>query len=160
MSIVSDTGPLIALAKVNQLTLLESLFGIVRVPPAVHRELFAKTGVESERLDEALSNYIQVAERPELASEIQLATLALDAGEREAVALAQALNLPLLMDDQLGRHSARRLGLGVTGTVGVLIEAKRRGRLPAVRPVLEEMRTQGYWLSDELIELASKLAQE
>jgi len=46
MSIVSNTGPLIALAKVNQLRLLEVLYQQVHLPPVVHRELLAKTGVE------------------------------------------------------------------------------------------------------------------
>ena len=51
MNIVSNTGPLIALAKADQLRLLESLFSQVHIPPAVHRELLAKSGVEAERLD-------------------------------------------------------------------------------------------------------------
>jgi predicted nucleic acid-binding protein len=160
MTIVSNTGPLIALAKVNQLGLLNKLFEMVYIPPAVHRELFAKTGLESTRLDEALTIYLHVAGRPELSKEVQLATQSLDLGEREAVALAHSMSLPLLIDDRLGRDAARRMGVNVTGSVGVLIEAKRQGRVAAVRPVLEQMRTQGYWLSDELIDLAAELAQD
>lgn len=61
MSIVSNTGPLIALAKVDLLPLLERLFKQVRIPPAVHRELLAKSGPEAARLDDALARFILVA---------------------------------------------------------------------------------------------------
>jgi uncharacterized protein len=61
MSAVSNTGPLIALAKVDQLDLLEQLFGQVHIPPAVQRELLARTGPEATRLDNALATFIQVA---------------------------------------------------------------------------------------------------
>ena len=47
MTVVSNTGPLVALAKVNQLSLLRQLFGQILIPLAVHRELLAKTGLES-----------------------------------------------------------------------------------------------------------------
>ena len=62
MSIVSNTGPLIALAKVNRLSLLEHLFGEVFVPAVVYRELLGKSGMEADRLDEALATFIHVAQ--------------------------------------------------------------------------------------------------
>ncbi len=63
MSIVSNTGPLIALAKANRLELLPALYGTVHIPPAVHRELLAKTGVEAARLDQALASWLMVDDR-------------------------------------------------------------------------------------------------
>ena len=66
----------------------------------------------------------------------------------------------LVIDDRLGRAAARRLGLAVTGTVGVLIRAKEVGLVPAVCPLLEEIRQQGYWLSDALLVTAARLAGE
>ncbi|HLE28262.1 MAG TPA: DUF3368 domain-containing protein [Anaerolineales bacterium] len=160
MSIVSNTGPLIALAKVNQLRLLEVLYQQVHLPPAVHRELLAKTGVEAERLDQALATFIRVADPLELTPEVQAATLSLGAGEREAVALAHHMRLLLVMDDQLGRQAAQGLDLEVTGTAGVLILAKQKGLIESVRKLLELMREHGYWLSDELITTAAELAGE
>lgn len=160
MSIVSNTGPLIALAKVGQLGLLAALFGTVHIPPAVHRELLGKTGPEAGRLDQALTEWLKVADRPEPSPETELALQPIDVGEREAIMLAQLMGLPLILDDRLGRQAARRLGLIVTGTVGVVIEAKRGGLIPAVRLVLEAMQAHGYWLSDELIDLAGALAGE
>lgn len=160
MSVVSNTGPLIALAKVDQLHLRERLFGQVYIPPAVHRELLAKSGLEAARLDEALSSFIQVKERPMFPAEVEALTNSLDVGEQEAVALAQQLSLPLVMDDRLGREAAQRLNVAVTGCVGVLIRAKQDSRVSSVRALLEQMRAQGYWLSDELIAAAASQAGE
>ena len=84
----------------------------------------------------------------------------LDVGEQQAIALAYARNTTLIIDERLGRQAARRLGLTVTGSTGVLIEAKQRGYIPSVRPLLEAARQQGYWLSDELIAIAVKMAGE
>lgn len=160
MSIISNTGPLIALAKANQLRLLESLFDQVHIPLSVHRELLAKSGVEAERLDQAFATFIRVVEHLEPAEAVRSVTLSLDRGEQEAVALAHQMKLTLLIDDRLGRQAARRLNLPVTGTISVLLHAKQEKLIPLVRPVLEEIRNQGYWLSDELIAAATGLARE
>jgi predicted nucleic acid-binding protein len=86
--VVSDTGPLIALAKVDQLILLERLFGKVIVPPAVERELLTKHGTESARLDDALLSFLDVVPLSVPSPEVETATLRLDLGEQQAVALA------------------------------------------------------------------------
>jgi predicted nucleic acid-binding protein len=160
VTVVSDTGPLIALAKVNQLRLLEQLYGQVRIPPAVHRELLAKRGPEAARLDDALAHFIGVAPVVQLSPEVEVATLGLDPGEGEAIALAYGRRTLLVIDDFLGRVAARRLGLSITGVVGLLIRAKEAALIPAVRPLLGEIRRQGYWLSDELLDVATRLAGE
>jgi predicted nucleic acid-binding protein len=64
------------------------------------------------------------------------------------------------MDERLGRAAGRRLGLSVTGSAGVLITAKERGLVSAVRPLLDGIRQRGYWLSDELVDAAARLAHE
>lgn len=160
MSIVSNTGPLIALAKADQLGLLASLFDQVHIPSAVHRELLAKSGVEAERLDQAFAAFIRIAEHTELSEPVRSVTLSLDRGEQEAVALAHRMSMTLLIDDRLGRQAARRLNLSITGTVGILLRAKQEKLIPLIRPVLEQIRNQGYWLSDELIAAATGLADE
>jgi predicted nucleic acid-binding protein len=60
----------------------------------------------------------------------------------------------------MGRQAARQLGLTITGSVGVLIEAKQQGYISAVVPLLLSARQQGYWLSDELIAVAAKMTGE
>ena len=60
MKIVSDTGPIIGLAKIDQIFLLKKLATEVLIPPFVQKELFGKIGVESDQIDQALSDFIQV----------------------------------------------------------------------------------------------------
>jgi predicted nucleic acid-binding protein len=160
MIVVSDAGPLIALAKVDRLHVLQELFDEICIPLAVHRELFAKLGLESSRLEDALQDFVQVAPSPTVSPAVAKATSRLHPGEREAIALAFERKALLLADDQMGRSAARRLGLAVTGVVGVLLRAKEAGHLETVGPVLVEMRQRGYWLSDEILVLAARLAGE
>jgi uncharacterized protein len=162
MSVVSNTGPLIALAKIDDLALLQQLFGEVFIPSVVYRELLGKAGAEVNRLDQALATFVHVHATPIVEGEPKVATAiqTLDAGERDAVALAYQMGIPLVIDDRLGRQAARRLNLPVTGVVGVLIHARKLDLIASVRDELESVRRQGYWLSDELIEAAAKLAGE
>lgn len=76
----------------------------------------------------------------------------LGAGEAEAIVLARELPADLLlMDEELGRRTARGLGLQVVGLVGVLVEARKRGLLPDAASIAEVLhRKAGFWLSADL----------
>lgn len=160
MSIASDTGPLIALAKADLLFVLKSLFEDVLIPPAVLDELLAKRGPEREQLDAALHDFVNITPLPVIPWRIEEATQVLGVGERHAIALAATTGISLVLDDRLGRTIAHKLGLSVVGTVGTIVEAKRTGIIPVVRPLEEHIRDCGYYLSDELIQTAAKLAEE
>ena len=82
--------------------------------------------------------------------------LDLDAGEAEAIALAVECQADLiLLDERLGRQAAQRMGLTVAGTLGVVIAAKDRGILTAVRPLLDALRADaGFWIGDVLYNAA------
>jgi predicted nucleic acid-binding protein len=160
VSVVSDAGPLIALAKANLLPILSALFQEVWIPPEVYREMLAKSSPECDWLRQALGGLIQVAPHSPLPPEVVTATIGLDEGERHAIAFALHSGLLLVMDDLQARHACRRFGLRVTGTVGVLLRAKQEGLLVCVRPVLDLMQGQGYWFSKSLIEQATELAGE
>lgn len=78
--------------------------------------------------------------------------LELDKGEAESIALAMegAADL-ILLDEQLGRHAAARLGLTMIGTLGVLIAAKDRGLITTVANELDALRDKaGFWIGDDL----------
>ncbi len=67
----------------------------------------------------------------------------------------------LLIDERKARKIARLVyGLDVIGTVRVLIDARQAGLIPSVRKLIEEMRTNGYWLHDRIVEYALKAADE
>ena len=162
MIVVADTGPVIALAKLDRLDVLDIFGAPVAVTPYVRRELLSKPASETKEIERALERRIQVRDVPTLGTKTKEVVGRLDPGEREAVALAAALDeeAVLIMDDQAGRRVARQLNCPVTGVIGVLLRAKERGRIDAVTPLLRQLQEGGYWLSDEIIEHARELADE
>lgn len=164
MTAVADTGPLIALAKVGKLEILLALYGDIRIPRGVEQELFAKQGPEHPILARALASFIHVDDPadgdPDESSLVSRQEEPRDLGESQAIALAKRLGVLLLIDEKRGREIARASGVRVSGVAGVLIQAKVHGIVPAVRPLLEQMQQKGYWLSDAVVEAASRLASE
>ena len=162
MRIVSNTGPIIGLAKIGRIELLKKLGEEVLIPPYVHKELFGKIGAEAVQIEMALNDFIRVA--PVKITELSITSVLaeLDEGERQAVALASELgeDVLLLMDDHAGRRAARELGVAITGLVGLLLVAKEKGLVDTLGSLLEGLRHAGYWLSDEVVEIARKLAGE
>ena len=85
----------------------------------------------------------------------------LDRGEAEAIALAQELGADLvIVDERLARRHTRRLGLSLTGTLGVLLRAKSAGLVPSVAPLIEQLLRGGIRLSDSVVAETLRLAGE
>lgn len=162
MILVVDTGPLIGLAKIRQIRLLEPLASAVLIPPAVQRELLSHRGSEVPLLEETVEERFHVEPPGEPPRDVEKATSTLDAGERAAIGLAHAVEREavLVMDDQAGRRVAQKLDLRVTGLIGVLLRSKERGEIKEVTSHLEALREQGYWLSEEIVATARRLAGE
>lgn len=93
---------------------------------------------------------------------VQLMGSGLDVGEADAIVLALETNAPLLlMDEKLGRAAATRVGIRVIGLRGVLIEAKRRGRVAEVRPLLDALRAgPGFYIAPALYSQVLRRAGE
>jgi predicted nucleic acid-binding protein len=148
--VVSDASPLIALAAVGRLELLRQLYAEVLLPEAVYEEVTAVQDAPGA-VEVRTSGWIHTQPLRDRMLAEALA-LELDAGEAEAIALAveQGADL-LLMDERRGRQAATRLKQRVVGVLGVLIEAKRHGNLPAVRPVLDALVSEaGFRISGAL----------
>ena len=162
MILVCDTGPIIALAKIDRLDVLRELGSRVLIPRAVYRELLAKVDDEFEGIETALGGFLEVEETGQGPVWMPERTAHLGRGEREAIRLATACGdqAVLIMDDRAGRTPARELGLSVLGVVGLLVRGKALGIVDSVGDTLEDMRANGYWLSDGVIRVGRRLAGE
>lgn len=162
MKIVSNTGPIIGLAKIDCLSILKDIASEVLIPPMVYRELLGKVGIETEGINNALNNFIHPMDLKPISPSIEESLAYLGEGERQAIGLALILkgDVLLLIDDRAGREVAERLNVSSTGSIGLLLLAKEKGLIEKVGPLVEEMRAQGYWLSDEVLGAAKRLAGE
>ncbi len=153
--VVADAGPLIALARGGYLQLLQTLYEIVVVPPAVHIELCPGSGRPgSKRLAEALEQGWLQVKTPSAGSlsAIDELLLILDPGEAEAIVLAEEIGCRfLLIDERKGRAVARRRGVPVAGIAGVMLTAKKRGFIDEVIPLIKELEQIGYRMSPALV---------
>ena len=81
----------------------------------------------------------------------------MDLGESEAIVLALEKQASyLIIDEFTGRQIADQYGLTVIGLLGVLVQAKQKGLIQAVKPHLEALRQQGFRLSQSLIDMVLK----
>ena len=148
--VVSDTSPIWALAFLGLLELLHEIYVCVSVPPQVAVEL--REGRSLPRVDAADFDYFLVQS---VTNEQRVLILEqyLDPGEAEAIALAEEIGAErLLMDERDGRAVAISLGLSVIGTLGILAEAKRRGLIPEIAPLLRRLREENrFRLSESLV---------
>ncbi len=163
MTFVCNAGLIIALAKIDQLSLLHQIASSVMIPETVFYEVMAKPGPETHRILSASRSFLHVEIPPKaLERSVRFASRHLDAGEREVIALASTIQPPVtaVLDDSAGRRVAAQLKIPVLGFVGLLLVAKKRRCITAVLPFVEQARNQGYWLSDELLEIVKSLAKE
>ncbi|HEV7924937.1 MAG TPA: DUF3368 domain-containing protein [Verrucomicrobiae bacterium] len=124
--VVSDTSPLHYLILCDAQSALPRLFQKVVIPPTVFRELQQpNTPALVRDWASALPSWVEV----QAPKSLKLA-LDVDAGELEAICLAQEIEAAaLLIDDRAGRNAAIRCGLAVIGTIGILEQAAARGLL-------------------------------
>lgn len=155
--VVSDTTPLITLAEIDMLDTLQTLYTQLWIPQAVFSEYQAGLPSHPTRTDLSRITWITVHLTPPDA----IVPLSLDPGEAEAIALARRSNARLiLMDEQRGRAAAKQLGLAVSGSLGVLLEAKIQGIISLVGPYLDQMIAQGRHIGPRLRSQALALAGE
>ena len=147
MIIVSDTSALANLALVDQLWLLQELYGNVVIPDVVAQELNNAT---SSKIQSILSlDWIEVkwVTNPTMANTIQQEQ-SLDPGESYAIVLALEQQADeLLIDERRGRQVATRLGIPIIGLLGILLLAKQRQLIPSIKPILDVLIQQAGFRS-------------
>lgn len=153
MIVVTDAGPIIHLSLVRLLRLLPALYQRVLVPDLVYREVVVDGDTLPGSAELRQAQWTEVVSHDPAAPLFRLLRAQLDPGEAAAISLAAARKPALVLsDDRPARLAAEQLGLAVRGTLGVLVEAKRRGEIAAVAPVVADLRNQGVWLSDGLVQ--------
>ncbi len=154
MIVVSNSSPLIALARIGRLNLLASFYNQILIPAEVHHEVTAAgrglPGAEEVRS----ANWIEVvsqksAGHPSLAQ----ACRNLGAGERGAILLAKSLQADLvLLDEWKARRVARDAGLSLVGSIGLLEAGARKGLVPNPRQAYIDLLRQGIRFDIRLLQ--------
>ncbi|MCP4426269.1 MAG: DUF3368 domain-containing protein [Chloroflexi bacterium] len=157
--VISNTTPIISLALIGQLNLLEALYGEIVVPTAVASEILA--GGQARIGMQEFQHAPWFKHVPLIDPRRADLLVDLDRGEAEVIALAQELNATLvILDERLGRRHAQRLGLTVTGTLGVLLKAKQQGVIAEIKPLIEQLQRGGIRLGRPLVAKTLRLANE
>lgn len=161
MIVVSNSSPLIGLASIGQFDLLKSLYSAIHIPQAVYHEvvIIGAGRVGSSEVQTA-AWIARHAVNPADTASVMTAT-GLDLGESEAIVLAQSLKADyLVLDDVQGRTYALAEGLRVVGAVGVLLLAKQHGHILAVKPPMDRLVANGYFISPRLYHMVLVRAGE
>lgn len=163
MIVISDTSPLSGLAIVGELPLLQALYGQIVIPEAVASEL-RRGGQDDPRIAQVLTlSWLEIkpSTNHRLIDELQT-IYKLDKGESEAISLALELNADaLLIDERLGRREASRLGLSITGMLGVLLVAKKQDLVSAIHPIVDALISEaGFRISGQLYKEVMAAAEE
>jgi len=147
--IISDTSCLIILTKIGELDLLRQLYKTVTIT----QDILLECG-------ENLPDWIEVQHVKDNYRQ-QLLEMQIDKGEASAIALAlETADNIVILDDWKARKVAERLGLSVTGTLGVIIKARNSGIIPTIKPYLNKIRETNFRISEELEQIALKEANE
>lgn len=152
-AVISDTTVLNYLARIGQFGLLRLEFQQVLIPPAVLAELKRRPdlpGAECAR--QALADGWLELRSPKNLDAVENLRITLGAGESQAIALAQEFaSSLLLMDEAAGRDVAERLHLDLMGTTGILLQARKSGIIPRLKPLLDDLvQHHGFRLSRKI----------
>lgn len=154
--VIADTSPLLYLHRAHLLDLLPRLYGHILVPPTVVAEIEAgqRGGFDIPSLSslawiEVRPPHGPVPEHPKL-----------HPGERDAIALALETGGRVIIDDQAGRIYLHERHHPFIGTLGVIVEAKRRGFVERVGPHLDTIMQHGFWVDETVLRRVLGLAGE
>lgn len=157
--VISDTSPLQYLAQIDLLHILPALAGHIIVPQAVVEELAQGRAAGLSLPDPTVIEWMTIR-RPVEASALALVT-DLGPGETQTLLLAlESQDALVILDDALARRIAKTQGIRVIGTLGVLLEAKRTGHVPLIRPYLDQLDMLRFRLASHTREVVLRMARE
>jgi predicted nucleic acid-binding protein len=147
---VINASPLILLARSGHLGLLRAFANEVWVPEAVAGEIQQRGSGDVTAQALVTTGWLVVKPVPVI--NVAIAEWRLGAGESATVALALTHGLDAIIDDLAGRKCAESLGVPLRGTLGIVLAARRRGVIPAARPVIDDLVSAGLYLSRRVID--------
>ncbi len=156
--VITNTTPILSLLKIDKLNILKEIYGEIIVPNAVYQEI-EKGKYKSYYQDLKSIDWIKIKHIKNTDSLSFFVDL--DKGEAEVLILAKEQKADLvILDEIMGRRYAKRLGLKLTGTLGILLKAKEKGIINSLRELLTELTEKGTWLNPKLIKKVISLANE
>jgi hypothetical protein len=158
--VACDTSALQYLHQISALEILPELADRVLVPPAVVAELDAGRAIGIALPDVRTIEWILI-ESPASAAVDTLKSDELGAGEAQVLALCVGHPAVIaVIDDRFARRLAQQLGIKHTGTLGLLVDAKRRGLIAEIRPMLTQLQALGFRIHPRTHRLILELANE
>jgi len=150
-TIIADAGPLIAFAKINQLSLLQQLFSNISMTESIRSEVLMAHSKDAALIQGAIeAGWLQCVCDPELNT---VASRSLGLGEKTAIeyALQSQDDVLLIMDDALARKKALRYQLNIVGTAMLIYTAEKKHFISNADEYIEELRQKGYRISKQVI---------
>jgi predicted nucleic acid-binding protein len=147
--VIADTSCFIVLSNINELDLLQKVYGEITT-----------TAVIASEFGNTLPEWVTIKSPKDIQKQ-KILELQVDKGKASAIALAMELDgSVIVLDDLEARTLAKKLGITVTGTLGVLVRAKLNGSLPMVKPLLDRIKQTNFRISPALEFLTLKEAGE
>lgn len=151
MILVLNASPLITLARIGSLSLLRPLAEEIIIPDAVYAECVSRASGRPGSIEIAQADWI-IHRAVENRIRVDHLHTRVGLGEAEVIILAREIGSDaiVVLDDATARQIATQEGCRVVGLLGLLVLAKKRGLLQAVRPLLDAMRTSGFFVGSDL----------
>ena len=157
--VICNTSPLQYLHQIGQLDLLPKLVEAIIVPTAVVDELAEGRRQSVDVPTPQTLPWIDV--RAPSSRQVVRLVADLGPGETEVLLLAlESADPVVILDDALARQHAEVLGIRLTGTLGILLDAKQRGLVASVTLLIDDLQRLGFRLSPQTRRVVLRRAGE
>lgn len=160
--VVSNSSPLIWLAKTSRLSLLRTLFGEVIIPRKVCTETTSGESADSILIRKAMEEgWIKVFEEEVEEAQALAEVSGIHLGEAEAILLARRLGVRLIIDEREASATAQVFGVRPIGMVAVLLLALAKNQMAfnEFKQCLDLLIDSGFWLTVDVYKKAIEEAQ-
>lgn len=158
--VVVNSTPLIILSNINQLDLLKKLYSEIYIPEAVFNEVTEKTDSACHQI-KSHTDWIHVCKITD-ESQKRMYQAKLHAGEVEVMILSQENPKAdlVILDDNAAKKTAKFLGLNVTGSLGVILKAKKMDIIKDVTSLMNQLISNGFYITKKIYDLVKSEAGE